>query len=304
MNQYMIGRKESILAEVMEQAKVQDLLFFNTRYLSTKTTPKKTWKGLLINQSTFVNMGFRYNRFEKCDFQHCVFIDCYFKDAEFSHILFIGCKFINCNFEDSVFHRCDFDYANFQNCYIEFDNLYHSLPTRNNLRWKLCINLSLECLRSGNSKEYRKYFFEEKKASERYYWDLVCQKDNYHRDKYNFVDSMRGLVFLATSKLNCIIWGYGERIQNVLYTTAIMILVFAFIYSYPGAIFVVDGNIKVELNFGQALYHSLCNFITVSSGFTGKTSSIVAIMGVIEGYLGVIIIGFFVATIFRYVNRR
>lgn len=303
MNQYMVGRAESRLSNIIEHNKVENLLFFNERHPSTKKPPKKTWKALVINQSTFANMGFRYNRFEDCDFHHCVFIDCYFKDTEFSHIFFIGCKFINCNFEDAVFHRCDFDYASFHDCYIEFDNLYNSLPTRNNLRWKLCINLSLECLKAGNSKDYRRFFFEEKKASERYYWDLFCQKSGYHRDKYSFVDSIRGLLYLVASKFNCIIWGYGERLQNVLYVALAIIFIFAAIYFNLGTVFKVDGYL-VGLTFSQAFYHSLCNFITVSSDITSAFSHTARLAAALEGCFGVIILGFFVASLFRYVNRR
>ena len=71
--------------------------------------------------------------------------------------------FINCNFDEVTLVNCTFDYCKFEGCFIKYNDLLQSLSKRPNIRWELCKNLSLECLKLGHEDEYRKYYFEEKK---------------------------------------------------------------------------------------------------------------------------------------------
>lgn len=297
MIQYVLGRKRHKMHDIDKCTALTDKLFYNERLDKTKWETKK------VNQSTFLNMGFRFANFRECDFQHCIFVDCYFKNASFDNVKFTGCKFINCNFDEVALVHCIFDYATFHGCYIDFDIMHYNLPTLHNLRWKMCINMGMESLRAGNTKEYQKYFFEEKKASEKHYWELICQETIYYKGKYGPIDRFRGIKWLVSSKFNSIVWGYGERLINVIVIAFITIITFAVLYYNQGTVFKNNDQI-VHLTLLQAFYHSLCSFFTLSSEITSPHSEFARLLVPIETATGIILMGFFVASIFRYINRR
>ena len=110
---------------------------------------------------------------------------------------------------------------------------------------------------------------------------------------------MSGLVNYLISKLNKFLWGYGEKLSRLIFNMIIVIILFAFGY-YNGIPIVANG---IKMNYKIAMYMSLSNFFTVScdyipSGITYK------IFSVLEGGAGIVLMGFFVAALFRYINRR
>ena len=62
----------------------------------------------------------------------------------------------------------------------------------------------------------------------------------------------------------------------------------------------------MALNWYDGLYISLSNFFTMSpvANYTFPHPSEYEIVSVTEGGIGVILVGFFVAAVFRYINRR
>jgi hypothetical protein len=250
MIQYILGRKHDKLQNLSSNGvAATDKLFFNDRI------DARDWNALIVNHSTFLNMGLRKHKFKNCDFQHCIFIDCYFKHSNFDNVNFTASKFINCNFDEIALSHCKFEYTTFHGCFIDFDIMHYNLPTGHNLRWKMCINLGMESLKAGNTKEYQKYFFEEKKASEKHYWGLICQEEKYYKEKYGLIDRWRGLKWLIASKFNRIIWGYGERLINICVVSVVTIFTFAIIYFNLGSVYKTNDQVA-NLTFFQAFYHS------------------------------------------------
>ncbi len=295
MQQYFEGRVKQKCSELEESVKVENKIFANER-------PDNNWnsKHFIINNSTFAKMGFREARFTEDDLKFNVFIDCYFKRAYFDNVNFTSSIFINCNFDEVTVINCVLDYCKFDNCMIKYKNLIDSLSERANIRWELCKNISLECLKLGQEDEYRKYFFEEKRASEKYYLKKFWHKGNekYYR-KYNWVDQITGLADFILSKLNKILWGYGEKISRLIFNIMLVLIIFTFGY-YTNIKNVVGAK---EMSIPIAIYMSLSNFFTVTCDYTSCELSY-KIISVAEGGMGIILMGFFVAALFRYINRR
>ena len=178
--------------------------------------------------------------------------------------------------------------------------MLQSLSKRPNIRWELCKNLSLECLKLGHEDEYRKYYFEEKEASEQYYWKKFWHKgsDKYYR-KYNAIDQLSGLGNYILSKANKILWGYGEKLIRLIFNVIIVLLIFMLGYYYG----IEEVSKGVQMTWGIAGYMSLSNFFTVTCEYTPDVF-LYKVLSVMEGGIGIVLMGFFVAALFRYINRR
>lgn len=262
-----------------------------------------------INNSTFAKIGFKESKFNNDDLRFNTFIDCYFKGAEFLNVDFNTCIFINCTFDESNFMNCNFSYCDFRDCYIQYEKIKECLPQFPNTRWSICKNLSLECLKAGNDVDYRKFFFDEKNASEKYYWYKFWHENNGYYNKYNGTEQIVGLYQFIASKLNKWIWGYGEKLSRLLFNIILTIVLFGFGYYFLCGF---DGNLI------HALYISFCNFLTISPDGLSSISTInpepqtfsnfnlarYNYLSLLESIMGITFIGFFIAALFRHINRR
>lgn len=295
MQQYFENRLFEPCSNLVELKKAENKIYANER-------PDKSWKSnnYIINNCTFAKIGFREASFLDDDLKFNIFIDCYFKKAYFENVNFTGSIFINCNFDEITLVNCIFDYCKFEDCIIQFKYIKESLSQRANIRWEICKNLSLQCLKLGLEADYRKYFFEEKKASERYYLKKFWHKGNepYYR-KYNWVDQITGLRDYILSKVNKTLWGYGEKISRLVLNILVVIIGFMFGY-YANITSLHDGT---QMTLTKAFYMSLSNFFTVTCDYF-SSETIYRVLSVIEGGVGIILMGFFVAALFRFINRR
>lgn len=297
MQQYFENRK----AIRYEDIKSTDNKNFENIILANERIDKE-WnsENYKINHSTFAKVGFLKSRFKNDDLCFCVFIDCYFKRAYFENVNFTGAIFIDCNFDEAVFVNCIFDYCRFEGCFINYNSIVQSLSKRPNLRWELCKKLSLECLKLGYENEYRKFYFAEKDASEEYYWKKFWHSgDEIYYNKYNWIDQLSGLGNYVLSKASRFLWGYGERLSRLILNMVFVLLFFAIGY-YTSIEKVAKA---INMTWGIAWYMSLSNFFTVTCDYTPDGLAY-KFLSVFEGGIGIVLMGFFVAALFRYINRR
>lgn len=298
MKEYLLNRSIANLHEASSSEIIENNIYANERH------DKKEYNHLVIQNSTFATMGFKLNKFNDCSFRYCIFINCYFRGAYFNNVIFNGCKFIDCNFASTSYINCDFTYASFKGCYIEYDALRDSLPREGNLRWALCTNLSIECLNLGSYDNYRKYYFEEMKATEEKNIEIILRRQSYYKSKYGSWNAFIALLNLIISKINKIFWGYGERISTLIFNIFVVILFFSIYYFNAGDIFAINGSrILTSLTFYNSIYLSICNFANISSDISA-TVSVVRYIFLLESVIGVIAMGFFVTALFKYINRR
>lgn len=296
MQQYFENRTLKSSDEIRnENKKYENIIIANERL-------DKEWKSenYKINNSTFAKIGFREAKFSNDDLRFNVFIDCYFKRARFEDVNFTSSIFINCNFDEVTLINCTFDYCRFEGCLIQYKYFSESMPKRPNIKWELCKNLSLECLKLGREDEFRKYYFAEKEASEQYYWKKFCHKgsESYYK-KYNGIDQLSGLWNYILSKASKFLWGYGEKLTRLIFNIILVLIIFTIGY-YVGIDQVSE---EINMTWGIAGYMSLSNFFTVTCDYALESLTY-KMLSVIEGGLGIVLMGFFVAALFRYINRR
>jgi hypothetical protein len=302
MKEYISGKDKGLIEDIKPlniSEPIEDMYFSNQR-------EEKGYKILnsKVNQSTFMSIGLEKAYISNVDFSHCVFIDCYFKKAQFTNVSFTNCKFIKCNFKDVNLVSIDFRYAKFNDCFIDYDKIKVSLPKEKNLRWELCTNLALESLRLGNDDEFRKFYFAEKEASEQHNLAKFTKKEDYYKTHYSSWQSIEGFLKYIFSKMSKHLWGYGEKISYLIVNMFIVIFGFAAVYFFQGEKFKINGSSElVDIDVVDSVYVSICNFITISSDIT-TSNHFIRNLTAIEGFAGVVLMGFFVAALFRFINRR
>lgn len=298
MEQYFSGRTRAPIEETIEQQeKVEDKIFSNER-----VDDRWNKSHLRIFNSTFAKMGFRSSQFKQCDLSFCVFIDCYFKKTFFDQVKFISCIFINCNFDMATFLNCDFKYATFENCFIPYVQMKNNLPHKEeNLCSDLCRNLSLQCLKLGEVTDYKLYLFEERAAGETHSIRKLFHESGSYYSKYSLFEGIGGLFDFLRSKISKFMWGYGERMTSLLRCMVIVILAYSYIFYSNATHIVFQGSISNTII--AAIYLSACNFFSFADSEIFETQTL-QFIGLSEYILGVTLMGFFVAALFRQINRR
>ena len=188
-----------------------------------------------FDNCVFSKLGLKKSKFTHINMGHSVFISCYFKGTSFNCCDFTGAVFIDCNFDEATFVDCEFLYAQFKECYITYDAIKNNLPRKwHNLTRDLCRDLGLEALHAGDDENFRKYYFEEKRANERYYLKKFhhskTEDGGYYYNKYNVWDECSGLFHFLLSKLNHVLWGYGERLGRLIGNMCIVVTLYWIIY--------------------------------------------------------------------------
>lgn len=298
MEQYFAGRSEQKVSNIVVGNAHEDMIFVNERVDSTWDKAH-----LKIYNSTFAKMGFRDSKFKQCDLSFCVFIDCYFKKTFFEQSKFISCIFINCNFDMATFINCDFRYATFENCFISYHQMKNNLPHgQENLCADICRNLSMQCLNLGAIDDYKLYLFEERASGEIHEIKKLFHESNSYYSKYSLWEGIEGLLFFIRSKISKFLWGYGERMGALIRNILIVIFLYAIVYFFCGKD-IVWNNWGQSSNMVSALYLSACNFFHVSTE-TLLNTRVLHIVKLSEHIIGLILMGFFGAALFRQINRR
>lgn len=300
MDHYFIGREHKKLAElvVADPQKETALAYF----VDEKIDKNHELSHLIINNSTFSNIGFKGTKAQQCDFSFCVFINCYFKWAELHQVKFQSCEFINCNFEHATFVGCDFQYAEFDGCFIPYAAIKANLPhERENINRALCRTLSIQCLQLGAVEDYKQYLFEERNAGEIHEIRKLFHSSTSYYQKYSLWDGLEGLMYYLRSKTSKYLWGYGEKMAVLLRNIILIILAYA--VSYFPVINQILANPISGNRYLSALYLSACTFFSGNIDLLPQDAMWQVVL-LSEHIVGAVLVGFFGAALFRQINRR
>lgn len=308
MDQYFIDRTHKKLLELAAQNpkdKIEFAYFVDEKidHKHDRTDDDATdLSHLIINNSTFSNIGFKKTKALQCDFSFCVFINCYFKWADFQQVKFQSCEFINCNFEYATFVGCDFQYAEFSGCYIPYTAIKSNLPhERENINRSLCRTLSIQCLQLGAVEDYKQFLFEERNAGEIHAIRKLFHSSTSYYKKYSLLDGLEGLLYYMRSKISKYLWGYGEKMGVLVRNIILVILAYAAVY-FPSVSTIVENPVSGD-RFLSAVYLSTCTFFSGNIDLQQLNSTLQMVI-LSEHVLGAILVGFFGAALFRQINRR
>lgn len=300
MDLYIDGRKRKVLAELIKDDSKPKVEF--AYFVDEKIDNSPGLAHLIINNSTFSNIGFKNAKAHQCDFSFCVFINCYFKWAELQQVKFQSCEFIGCNFEHASFIGCDFQYTEFSGCFIPYAAIKPNLPhERENINRSLCRTLSIQCLQLGAVEDYKLFLFEERNAGEIHAIRKLFHSSTSYYNKYSLLEGLEGFLYFLRSKLSKFLWGYGEKMGVLLRNIILVILSYA-VYYFPSITTIVKNPISNN-DFLSSLYLSTCTFFSGNIDILNLNSTMQIVI-LSEHVLGAVLVGFFGAALFRQINRR
>jgi Pentapeptide repeats (9 copies) len=296
MSVYLIRANSGELTSELTGAK--DCLFINQRF-DTQTLPE----GLYVH-CTFANMSFLRTRLERVRFSACVFEACYFRETTFDACVFSGTRFIDCEFVKPNLLSCDFRYARFSGCFPPSDEIESSLPPEHNMRAALTSNLATEADTAGDGNEARKYALRAIEARERHLLAAVVPKTDYYRSHFpTSLDRLAALWRYLLSRLNGVLWGYGERGWPLL-RSLVVITFIAFPVLFLLSRNSIENGQGQHPGFGSCVWLSMGSIVS-NSGVTGLTATGFARAFVLtEAGIGLLLLGLFVTYVFQYVSRR
>ena len=292
---HVLGRTFARLSDVTRGS---DMAFGSERHDSALL---EHWH---FEHCTFVNISFLESTLRNGNFLNCVFVECYFRKSTLDSSKFTGCRFIDCNFNRVSVLSSQFVYSSFRSCQIPYKELQHSLPREPNLREDLTRNLFLESRALGLSSEAREYRLAALRAREDHLSAAFTGRSKWYREHFDCMARVYAGVRLVFSRLNGVLWGYGENARRLLLNIALLaLLVFPILFSFASnGVASVDGR---ELRIWDYIYFSIetafptpLNSGVVAVGHTAR------ILTIVESLLGYLFIALVASHVFRWSIRR
>ena len=221
---------------------------------------KEITKKQKISHCCFTNVSFKNSRLKKLNFENCVFFNCYFRDTEMIDCQFIGCKFIDCGFRKlNPFGENVFKFTTFRGCQIRYDSMLKCLPKEPSISQDIVQNLENESYKLGLYDEHLKYKYKRIQINENRLKDAFLRKDDWNKGHFTILESCKAGLDWLLSKINGMIWGYGEQFFKLIISFLIFVLLFIFIF---WKFFDIDNGIT----FPDIVIFSLENIL--SAGYT------------------------------------
>ncbi len=253
---------------------------------------------------TFANVSFKEAQFKQCKFLNCAFLNCYFRKTLIQGSTFLGCKFITCDFPKLTVHSCDFKYSKFSECHVAFDEIEHSLPREPNLREELCHELSVASHSSGDVRDARRYRLKAIEARTEHLTAAVLGRSNWYESHYAGLRKMSAVLDLIGHWLNGLIWGHGEKwwvlLRNI-FLLAIVVFPSILWFFREGLTEGAKGDSVLEV-----IWLSVTTIIPVNGMASPieATSLAARLTLVVEGFVGIVAAGLFVAFFVKAIVKR
>lgn len=293
---YLLGR--DICRYPCEGDPIEDRLFAAQRLDGSKVIDKR------FHHCTFSNVSFKDVELTHCEFLDCAFIGCYFRKSQIRDCRFPGSKFYGCQFPRVSVQSCDFRYASFGGCVIPYSEMEDNLPSELNLRQELTAILAHASEMLGLTKEARNYRLQSIKAQESHLWAAVRSASSWYQNHYQGVRRWTALISFLASKLNGLLWGYGERWVVLLRNLILLTFVF-----FPLLLLLSRDGLSVQGQFNVSISDIM--WLSIRTILPGISAfDVVAISNTTKAILtaevfsGIVIAGLFVTFLFRSIVRR
>jgi hypothetical protein len=165
-------------------------------------------------------------------------------------------------------------------------------------------NLASEAEKAGNGSEARAYRLAAIGAHEQHLLSAARAQTQYYRDHFpNSLDRVEAGWRYVLSRLNGVLWGYGERGWPLLRSVIVITLLI-----WPVLFQLARGSIENSAgrhpSYGDCVWLSLGSLIGNSGAAGFSATDFARGLVLIEGAIGLLLLGLFVTYIYRYVIRR
>jgi hypothetical protein len=196
----------------------------------------------------------------------------------------------------------NFGHARFDRTLIPYKDMEPSFPPLANVCRDMSARLAVQASMLGQNSDARLYRLTSIAKGEEALWRAWRASDKYSEDHYpTSVDRVGALLQWVLSKVNGLLWGYGESMRRLLFNVFLLGVVIC-----PILFLLTTDDLRSSpaVTTGDAWLLSLGSILS-NSGSTGITAVGVAeLVVLVESALGFLFFGLFVTYLFRAVTRR
>lgn len=294
---FLVGRDAGVWPEASTPA--ENMLFAADRI------DGKLLEAVEFAHCTFANVSFKEVQLKQCRFVNCAFLNCYFRKTSMQASTFLGCKFISCEFPKTTVYSSDFRYSKFSECHLTFDEIEHSLPREPNLREELCHELSLASDAVGANRDARRFRLKAIEARTEHLKAAVLGRSTWYETHYAGLRKVSAFFYLVGHWLNGLVWGHGEKWWVLLRNLILLAFVVfpSILWSFRAGLV---GKEEAGLTAWEVIWLSVTTIIPVDGITTSvqATTLVAKLTLVVEGFVGLIAAGLFVALFVRSIVKR
>lgn len=236
-----------------------------------------------LRWSTIRDVGFKGTHLEHCNLSQASLSECYFRNTVFDNCDIVNSKFVKNEFSNARIEQCRLDFCSFKECEITLQTIRFRKDTDPRVLTRICRNLKLNAMSMGHFAD----------AGELTYMEKTFERHTLHRHAFAAeheslrlrLRAIRG--WFGSILLNAL-WGYGERPARLLVATAAAIVLF-------GALQFALNGVPDE-GFGAHLYFSGITFMTIGYGDLSPKGLLPRFLAVLEGAVGISVIGMLIAS--------
>lgn len=229
------------------------------------------------------DVGLRDTAFRDCNLSHAAFVDCYLRRTRFAGCDIVSARFERCEFSHASIENSRLDFASFRECEITLQTVRFRDDADPHVQARVCRNLKLNAMSMGHFAD----------AGELTFMEKTFERHDLHRRAFGERHGSSGLRLLAlrawlVSVFLNLLWGYGEKPRRI---TLAMVAAIFFFGALQYWIDGIPGN-----GFWSCVYFSGITFLTIGYGDLVPVAPLARALAVIEGVVGITVLGMLIAS--------
>jgi hypothetical protein len=236
-----------------------------------------------LRWSTIRDVGFKGTHLNHCNLSQASISECYFRGTVFEECDIVNAKFQKNEFSNARVDHCRMDFCSFKECEITLQTIRFRKDTDPRVLTRICRNLKLNAMSMGHFAD----------AGELTYMEKTYERQMLHRQAFatkheHLGTRLRAIRAWVSSLFMNGLWGYGERPARLLLATAVGVVLFGTVQYFLNG---VPGE-----SFGAHLYFSGITFMTIGYGDLSPEGVLPRFLAVLEGAVGISVIGMLIAS--------
>lgn len=236
-----------------------------------------------LRWSTIRDVGFKGTHLVGCNLSQASISECYLRGTVFENCDIINAKFQKNEFSNARIENCRLDFCSFKECEITLQTVRLRKDTDPRVLTRICRNLKLNAMSMGHFADAGELTYMEK-TYERY----MLHRHAFTAEHERLSLRVRAIRGWLSSMLMNFLWGYGERPMRLLFVTVLGIVLFGSVQ------YLLDG-VPGE-GFGAHVYFSGITFMTIGYGDLAPKGLLPRLLAVLEGAVGISVIGMLIAS--------
>ena len=232
---------------------------------------------------TIHDVGFKDAHLVESDLSQAVLFACYFRQTHFQQCNLVNAKFEKSDFSGARVEDSRLDFTSFKECEMTLQTIRFRPDTAPKVLARVCRNLKLNAMTMGHFSD----------AGELTYMEKSHERRELYRQAFANQHECRGermktvFAWMKSAFLNWL-WGYGEKPQRLTLVMVIAIGLFGVLQYWLDGI---PGN-----SFGAHLYFSGITFLTIGYGDLVPVAPLPRFFAVVEGAVGITVLGMLIAS--------